>query len=85
MWKLALNHANIFSKQQTIGKMSDHELFSLDKSESGWDNVPLAQKINKSGGCNQNVLVCIFGKINSQGDVYSGLESMSRNVKLNLD
>ena len=27
------------------------------------------------GGCNKNVLVCIFQKINSRGDVYSGLES----------
>ena len=64
MWKLALNHANIFSKQQTMGKMSDHELISPDNSGSGWDNVLLllAQKINKRGGgaCNKNVLVCNF-------------------------
>ena len=35
MWKLALNHANIFSKQQAVGKMSDHELLSLDNAGSG--------------------------------------------------
>ena len=34
MWKLALNHANIFSKQQTVGKMSDHELLLPDNSGS---------------------------------------------------
>ena len=57
MWK----HANIFSKQQTVRKMSDHELLPLDNSGSGWDNVLLAQKINKQGGgCNKNVLLCIF-------------------------
>ena len=47
---LALNHANIFSKQQTVGKMSDHELLSRDNSGSVWNNVLLAQKINKPGG-----------------------------------
>ena len=46
----ALNHANIFSKQQTVGKMSDHKLLSLGNSGSGWDNVLLAQKINRPGG-----------------------------------
>ena len=60
MWKLALNHANIFSKQKTVGKMFDHELLSPDNSGFGWDNVFLAQKINKRGSCNKNVLVCIF-------------------------
>ena len=60
MWKLALNHANIFSKQQAVGKMSDYELLSPDNSGSGWDNVLLAQKNNKQGGCNNNVLVCIL-------------------------
>ena len=50
MWKLALNHANIFSKLQTVGKMFDQELISPDNSGSGWDNVLLAQKINKRGG-----------------------------------
>ena len=61
MWKLALNHASIFSKQQTVGNMSDHELLSPDNSGSGWDNAFLAQKINKRrGGCNKNVLVFIF-------------------------
>ena len=50
MWKLALNHANIFSKQQTMGKLSHHELLSPDNSRFGWDNVLLAQKINKRGG-----------------------------------
>ena len=29
-----------------------------------------------NGGCNKNVLVCIFCKINCRRDVYSGLESM---------
>ena len=27
MWKLALNNANHFSKQQTVGKISDYEYF----------------------------------------------------------
>ena len=78
MWELALNHANIFSGQQTVGKMSDYELLSPDNSGSGWDNVLLAQKINKrgEGGCNKNVLVCtFFKKLIVGGDVYSGLES----------
>ena len=59
MWKLALNHANIFSRLQKPGKMSDYELFSPDNFASGWNNVLLAQKINKrgGGGCNKNVLV----------------------------
>ena len=30
-------------------KMSDYELLSQDNSGSGWDNVLLAQKINKQG------------------------------------
>ena len=61
MWKLAPNHASIFSKQQTVGKMFDYELLWPDNSGSGWDNILLAQKINKRGGCNKNVqVVCIF-------------------------
>ena len=60
MWKLAPNQANILSKQQTVGKMPDHELISPDNSGSCWDNVLLAQKINKQRGCNKNVLVYIF-------------------------
>ena len=47
MWKLALDHANISSKQQTVGKMSDHEILLPDNPGSGWDNVVLAQKINE--------------------------------------
>ena len=47
MRKLALNHANFLLKQQTVDKMSDRELLSLENSGSGWDNVPLARKINK--------------------------------------
>ena len=59
MWKLALNHANNFSKEQTVGKIPDQELLLPDNFGSGWDNVLLAQKINKQGGgCNKNVLVC---------------------------
>ena len=50
MWKLALTYANILPKQQTVEKMSDHELLSPDNSGSGWDNVLFAQKINKWGG-----------------------------------
>ena len=49
MWKLALNHVKIYSKQQTVGKISDHELLSRDNSRSAWDNILLAQKINKRG------------------------------------
>ena len=40
MWKLARNHGNIFSKLQTVGKKSDHELISSDNSWSGWDKLP---------------------------------------------
>ena len=46
MWKLAPNHKKIFSKQQTVGKMSGHELLSLGNSGFGWDHVLLAQKSN---------------------------------------
>ena len=63
MWKLALNHANIFSKQQTVCKMSDHELLSPDNSESGWDNVVLAQKINKQGVAIRMSWYALFEKI----------------------
>ena len=42
--KLAINHANIISKQQTVGKISDHELLSPENFGSGWDKVFLAQK-----------------------------------------
>ena len=50
MWKLALSPAYIFSKQQTVGKMSDIELLSTENSVSVWGNVLLAPKINKQGG-----------------------------------
>ena len=60
MWKLALNRANIFQKQQSVGRMSGHELFSPDNSGSGWDNILLAQNVNNKGVCNKNILVCIF-------------------------
>ena len=46
MWKLTFNHAKICTKQQTVGKMSDHELLSPDNFGSGWYNVLLAQKSN---------------------------------------
>ena len=64
MWKMDLADANVFSKQQTVSKMPEDELFSPDNSESGWDNVLLAQTINKrgGGGCNKNVLICFFEK-----------------------
>ena len=68
IWKLALNHENIFAKEQTVGKISDNELYSPDNSGSGWDNVLLAQKGNKRESCNKDLLVCIFfEKINSRG------------------
>ena len=69
MWNLPLNHANIFSKQQTVGKMSDHELLSPDNSGSGMDNVLLAQKIisNKRGVAITMFWYPFFEKINSQG------------------
>ena len=67
MCKLAHNHANIFPKQQTVCKMSDHELLSPDNSGSGRDNVFMAQKNNQQEGCNKNVLICISEKLNSQG------------------
>ena len=50
MWKLAPNHASIFSKQQTVGKISDNELLSPENSGPGWNNVFLPQEINKRGG-----------------------------------
>ena len=56
--------------------MSDYELLSLDNSGSGWDNVLLAQKINKRGAAIRMSWYEFCEKINSQrGDVYSGLES----------
>ena len=48
MWKLALS-CKYFSKQRTVGKLSDHELLSPDSSGSGWENVLLAQKVSKRG------------------------------------
>ena len=55
--------------------MSDHELLSPDNSGSGWDNVLLAQKINKRGVAIRMSWYAFFEKINSQrGDVYSRLE-----------
>ena len=61
LWKLVLNHAKILLKQQTVDEISDHELLSPDNSGSDWANVFVAQNINKwGGGCNKNVLVCIF-------------------------
>ena len=68
MWKLALNHANILSKEQTVGKMSDHDLFSPDNSGSSWDNVLLAQKKLINGGTSIRMSWCaFFEKINSRG------------------
>ena len=46
MWKMALNHPNIFSKEQTVDKMSDNEVLSPENPGPGWDNILLAQKIN---------------------------------------
>ena len=66
MWKLALNHANILSKQQTVGKMSHNELLSPDNSGSCGDNVLLAQKIDKQGGVVIRMSWYVFEKINSQ-------------------
>ena len=37
MWNLGLNHANFFSKQQTVGKMSDHKLLlPVVNGGGGW-------------------------------------------------
>ena len=58
MWKLALNYANNFSKQQTVGKMSVHELLSLNTSGSGWDNVIILLMFLFAGLC------CIQGRRN---------------------
>ena len=63
-------HASIFSAQQTFTtSYFRRKILGLVGKISSW------LKINKRGGCNKNVLVCIFRKINSRGDVYSGLES----------
>ena len=67
IWKLALNHANIFSKQQTMSKMSNHELLSPDNSGSGWDNVLVGQKINKRRVTIRLSWYVFFEKINSWG------------------
>ena len=68
MWKLALNHANILSKQQTVGKMSVHKLFSPDSSGSGPGNVLLAQEIYEWGVAIRMSWYAFFEKkINSQG------------------
>ena len=53
--------------------MSDHELLSRENSGSGWDNVPLAQKIDKWGVAIRISLYAFFAKIDRGGDVYSGL------------
>ena len=63
------NHANIFSKQQTVGKMSDYELLLPNNFGSGWDKVHLAQKGNNRG---RGVAIrmpwyVVFEKINSRG------------------
>ena len=54
--------------------MSDRELFPPDNFASGWNNVLLAQKINKRGGGGGGGGVAIrmswyrfFEKINSRG------------------
>ena len=44
MWKLALNHAKKFFRTTNCGCSE-----SMDNSDSGWDHVLLAQKINKQG------------------------------------
>ena len=67
MWKPALNHAHIFSKQQTVAKMSAYELLSPDNSGSGGDNVLLAQKFNKRGVAIRVSWHTFFEKINSRG------------------
>ena len=78
MWKLALNHANFFSKQQTMGKMSHHELLSPDNSRSA---ISSCLKKHKSGGLAAIRMswYTFFEKINSRGGgVYSGRESTYR-------
>ena len=67
MWKLVLNHANIFPKQQTVEKISDHELLSTDNSGSGWDNILFAQKINKRVVVIRMFWYAIFDKLNILG------------------
>ena len=82
-WKLALNHANIFIKQQTVDQMSDYELLSPDNIGSGWEIVLLVQKINKRGVAIRMSLYAFFEKINSWGGtsipdwrVYDSLHSI---------
>ena len=60
-----------------IRKVSDHELLSPCNSGSGWDNVLSAQRIDKWGvGVAIRMFRCaLFEKMNSQGDVYSGLDN----------
>ena len=81
MRKLALWYANNFSKQKTVGKMSDHELLSPDNSGYDWDNVILAEKNNNRGGgvAIRMSWYAFFEKINSRGDVCSAME---RNASL---
>ena len=56
--------------------MSDHELLLPDNSGSGWDNVLLAHKLNNRGRAAIRMSwYASFEKINSRGDVYSGLEN----------
>ena len=59
-------------------KIFQNKKYSPDNSGSGWDNVLLAQKIVKQGGAVAIRMswYAFFEKINSQGDVFSGLESI---------
>ena len=49
-----------------MGKISDHELLSLDNAGSGWDNVLLAQNSNKQGVAIRMSWCASWEKINSR-------------------
>ena len=66
-----------FLKSTNVAKIQDHELLLPDNFGSGWDNVLLAQKINKWGGgvAIRMSWYAFVEKNKWLGDVYSGLES----------
>ena len=79
MWKLALNHADIFSNYKQWAKCLTMNYFHRTILGLVGTISLLAQNINKRGVSIRMSWYEFFEKINSRGggDVYSGLESIS--------
>ena len=74
----AIDHANIFLKQQTVGKMSDHKSFA-EKLLNLIGTISSWLKINKMGAGWFAIRIpwyAFFVKRNIFGGVPSGLESV---------